>query len=442
MRGGAADVESGPVRGAILLIWWMCGCGGATSPTQTAAETAAERADPLLGAWWTGSGPDGRDLPCPLEIEVFEDGTAELDFLNDDSEEKMCSFARVPAVRSPGDPPVVRFAGQLSACLWRREGPRLRLACEDHGSPPPDFATSILLERRRVRAASGLPALVGTWATAGFWSPSQAFEIAADGRIRFLGEQGRITVIREHLLWIQVERGELPCRYRAIEDRLTIRCGRPAEQPPGTFAAEPTLETLVLRRRGGPPPTPPRFSAAALSVADGRGGDRDGDGARDAADRCPDEPEDFDDFQDQDGCPEPDNDRDGVLDVDDRCPAVPENRDGREDADGCPESGGAARDRDGDGAMDAVDSCPDDPEDWDGLQDEDGCPDPDNDQDGILDVDDLCPNDPEDGDGFQDTDGCPDLDNDHDRVIDVRDACPNEPEDQDADQDEDGCPDP
>src|SRR4030095_15661600 len=38
-------------------------------------------------------------------------------------------------------------------------------------------------------------------------------------------------------------------------------------------------------------------------------GDRDGDGYKDDIDQCPDDPEDFDDFEDEDGCPEPDNDK-------------------------------------------------------------------------------------------------------------------------------------
>ncbi len=168
-------------------------------------------------------------------------------------------------------------------------------------------------------------------------------------------------------------------------------------------------------------------------------GDRDGDGYKDDVDKCPDDPEDFDGFEDEDGCPEPDNDRDGILDEDDKCPNIPEDKDGFQDEDGCPE--GDKNDRDGDGILDNVDKCPDDPEDFDQFQDEDGCPDPDNDQDGILDVDDLCPNDPEDKDGFEDEDGCPDLDNDKDRILDKDDKCPNEPETYNGLEDEDGCPD-
>ena len=168
-------------------------------------------------------------------------------------------------------------------------------------------------------------------------------------------------------------------------------------------------------------------------------GDRDGDGIKDDVDQCPDEPEDFDGFQDEDGCPDPDNDNDGILDVDDRCPNEPEDRDGDQDWDGCPENSDG--DRDGDGILDSKDKCPDQPEDRDGFQDEDGCPDPDNDQDGIPDKRDACPNDPEDKDGFEDEDGCPDPDNDKDQIPDVVDKCPNEPETYNGFEDEDGCPD-
>jgi outer membrane protein OmpA-like peptidoglycan-associated protein len=168
-------------------------------------------------------------------------------------------------------------------------------------------------------------------------------------------------------------------------------------------------------------------------------GDRDGDGIKDDVDKCPDDPEDLDDFEDEDGCPDPDNDRDGIPDRDDKCPNEPENYNGFEDKDGCPDS--VVMDRDGDGIPDDKDKCPDDPEDKDGFEDEDGCPDPDNDKDGILDVDDLCPNDPEDKDGFEDEDGCPDPDNDKDRILDKDDKCPNEPETYNGHEDEDGCPD-
>jgi outer membrane protein OmpA-like peptidoglycan-associated protein len=114
-------------------------------------------------------------------------------------------------------------------------------------------------------------------------------------------------------------------------------------------------------------------------------GDSDGDGLLDDVDECPNDAEDFDGFQDEDGCPDLDNDGDGVLDV--------------------------------------SDGCPNDAEDIDGFEDEDGCPDPDNDGDGILDVDDQCPDEP----GTLENNGCPDPDRDGDGVPDRVDNCPDEP---------------
>ena len=159
--------------------------------------------------------------------------------------------------------------------------------------------------------------------------------------------------------------------------------------------------------------------------------DPDGDGIRGGADACPNDPEDFDGFEDEDGCPDRDNDRDGIPDTKDKCPNDPEDFDGFEDIEGCPDP-----DNDKDGIPDATDACPNDPEDMDGFQDEDGCPDLDNDQDGVPDVTDgapeasgfgSCMNLPEDVDGFQDEDGCPDTDNDGDGILDVDDECPNDP---------------
>ncbi|MBI5533852.1 MAG: OmpA family protein [Deltaproteobacteria bacterium] len=131
--------------------------------------------------------------------------------------------------------------------------------------------------------------------------------------------------------------------------------------------------------------------------------DWDRDGIVNERDACPRDAEDFDGFEDADGCPELDNDKDGVPDKVDRCPDEPEDRDGFEDADGCPEM-----DNDKDGILDKNDACPDVAEDLDGFEDKDGCPDPDNDRDEIPDVVDKCPDEPETYNGYADEDGCPD----------------------------------
>ncbi|HEV8324633.1 MAG TPA: OmpA family protein [Myxococcota bacterium] len=165
-------------------------------------------------------------------------------------------------------------------------------------------------------------------------------------------------------------------------------------------------------------------------------GDRDGDGFMDHKDGCPDDPEDFDGFEDEDGCPDKDNDKDGILDVTDKCPMDPEDKDSFQDDDGCPDL-----DNDKDGIADVSDKCPMDPEDKDSFEDEDGCPDLDNDKDGLADAVDSCPMEPEDKDGFEDEDGCPDPDNDKDKIADLVDKCPMDPEDYDGDEDTDGCPD-
>jgi OmpA-OmpF porin, OOP family len=82
-------------------------------------------------------------------------------------------------------------------------------------------------------------------------------------------------------------------------------------------------------------PTPAHASNALASSDD----DRDGIAAW--ADLCPGDAEDFDDWQDEDGCPDADNDTDGLLDAVDQCPTEPETRNGRDDDDGCPDASSA-----------------------------------------------------------------------------------------------------
>lgn len=152
--------------------------------------------------------------------------------------------------------------------------------------------------------------------------------------------------------------------------------------------------------------------------------DKDGDGVMDKNDKCPDQAEDKDGFEDEDGCPDTDNDKDGIADSNDKCPTeagVAENN-------GCPDV-----DTDKDGIVDRLDKCPKDA----GIEVNNGCPDVDSDKDGIVDRLDKCANVA----GIAENDGCPDIDTDKDGVVDRLDKCPGELEDKDGFKDEDGCAD-
>ncbi len=128
-----------------------------------------------------------------------------------------------------------------------------------------------------------------------------------------------------------------------------------------------------------------------------------------------------------------DTDGDGIADSDDACPNDPDQW----------------TDYDGDTVCDEIDdACPEDPNQWTDLdgdghcdEREDDCPeDPtqyiDSDGDGICDNDDPCPNDPSnidsDGDGICDgDDACPDnpdggIDTDGDGICDESDDCPED----------------
>lgn len=144
----------------------------------------------------------------------------------------------------------------------------------------------------------------------------------------------------------------------------------------------------------------PTVAPATAAVA----ADTDHDGVEDGLDACVAQPEDVDQFQDQDGCPDPDNDADAVPDTSDKCLTVAEDIDQFDDLDGCPEL-----DNDVDGIVDASDQCPLEAETKNGTQDEDGCPEVDADADGVFEPADACPTEKETANGVDDTDGCPDF---------------------------------
>jgi OmpA-OmpF porin, OOP family len=173
--------------------------------------------------------------------------------------------------------------------------------------------------------------------------------------------------------------------------------------------------------------------------------DRDHDGVKDNADKCPNTPRG--EPVDANGCSasQRDTDGDGVKDNTDKCPNTPPGE--KVDANGCSAS---QLDADGDGVPDASDRCPNTPRGE--AVDASGCSDSqkDDDRDGVGNSKDKCPNTPA-GEAV-DANGCSESqrDADGDGVPDVRDRCPNTPageavdangcSDSQRDDDADGVP--
>lgn len=218
-----------------------------------------------------------------------------------------------------------------------------------------------------------------SWAAAGGWHPASAFELTMEAHGRMGGTTASSPA--EALIGAQTYLGKWALFRVAGGAGIMGGVGAPDYRVVAGFAVAPSLDPA--------------------------GRDSDDDGMSDGRDRCPNDSEDMDNFEDADGCPDRDNDADG-----------------REDG---------------------VDTCPNDPEDDDGYMDNDGCPDPDNDKDGVADMSDRCPDQAETLNGNDDEDGCPDdqpsADSDGDTFADNIDRCPYDPEDLNQFEDDDGCPD-
>ena len=124
------------------------------------------------------------------------------------------------------------------------------------------------------------------------------------------------------------------------------------------------------------PPPNGTFGGDACDVDD------DNDGIADVNDVfCRTLAEDYDGFQDADGCPEPDNDMDGICDPGQTSVSCTGSDFGKS----------AFFSPGHDHGDPASIDCRNVPEDIDGFKDGDGCPEPDNDNDGFPDVTDQCP---------------------------------------------------
>ena len=83
---------------------------------------------------------------------------------------------------------------------------------------------------------------------------------------------------------------------------------------------------LAIAACGSAPPL--AEPVANRAAPPGPSNDTDDDGIPDSRDACPAQPEDYDAFADEDGCPDPDNDKDGTPDDTDDCPYAPGPHDG------------------------------------------------------------------------------------------------------------------
>ena len=121
-----------------------------------------------------------------------------------------------------------------------------------------------------------------------------------------------------------------------------------------------------------------------------RDSDRDYDGIIDDLDDCPYFAENYNKFEDEDGCPDtlveektkyefPDTDGDGIEDRFDNCVNLPETFNDYLDDDGCPErlpnAPSSLTDSDLDSIPDSIDACPNEKETFNEFKDADGCPD-------------------------------------------------------------------
>jgi hypothetical protein len=272
------SVAMGRLAVALVMACMVAaGCGGAGArPGMVGAGSAAMNGsgDPLVGDWWGTLDMGTGSSPCPIEIEIFADGTAEANFMSDDGPDAQCGFGLVLAVREQGpNGPIVRLGGELSACLWRREGELLRLACEDHDRVPSSFDYSFVLTRRPDREISGHDALVGHWRSASFFGTATDLTIAEDDSLTFGEQRGRVSDVDDQRVTLHTDTLDQRCLYRATEDRLTLRCAdRGADAPADFLGARPP--SLVFRRldRAQPAAPPaPRTEPAAPAAREGSG---------------------------------------------------------------------------------------------------------------------------------------------------------------------------
>jgi uncharacterized protein (TIGR03382 family) len=152
----------------------------------------------------------------------------------------------------------------------------------------------------------------------------EADYVTSDQGTELLGRAGVVVPVADQRLMTSLEL-DLMARvrgndaYKELGSPLLALLGARYHFPSGFRAGagvgiglteapgSPAVRTLVTVGYSPEPKKPRPGSAAALE-------DADGDGIADNLDKCPTQPEDFDGFQDDDGCPDRDNDSDKIAD--------------------------------------------------------------------------------------------------------------------------------
>lgn len=162
-------------------------------------------------------------------------------------------------------------------------------------------------------------------------------------------------------------------------------------------------------------PEDPEIWVCACDVGDD---DSDGDGVPDCNDNCPDDPEKIEPGHCSCGVSDLDTDGDGMADCEDECPLDPVKAEPW--LCGC---GVAETDTDGDHTPNCIDNCPENPEKTEPGVCGCGLSDLDEDEDGLVLCQDICP-----GDAWHDEVGDPCIhDEDGDGTLDPEDHCPYDP---------------
>jgi large repetitive protein len=222
------------------------------------------------------------------------------------------------------------------------------------------------IARKQVQYANVLQGSGAMWGVAGTYRMAQSVfvdaeafgEVVPGGATNEMGE----IVTQASLEWLvgmRLQASDQVSLGIAGGRGITNGVGAPALRGVLTFSYAPSGRAL-----------PPLHRPEVVVPVDPTKNDADFDKLVDAEDKCPNEREDKDGYQDEDGCPDFDNDMDGVLDDKDRCAGQSEDKDGFQDDDGCPDE-----DNDADGIADSVDKCPAEAEKINGIEDKDGCPD-------------------------------------------------------------------